>query len=72
MFDTELQRHLLTIEFNGKMSTILRTAHAQQSLLHAHTSLRSIFYLTIFGRMPGRPVTVDVYNNFIWRSKTVS
>ena len=34
--------------------------------------LRSIFRLTIFGRMPGRPVTVDVYNDFIWRSKTVA
>ena len=43
MFDTELQRHLLTIEFNGKMSTILRTAHAQQSLLHAHTSYAAFF-----------------------------
>ena len=41
-------------------------------MLHAHTSYAAFFRLTIFGRMPGRPVTVDVYNNFIWRSKTVA
>ena len=43
MFDTELQRHLLTIEFKRKMSPILRTAHAQQSLCRMRIPLTQHF-----------------------------